>query len=313
MRRTWLFALLGVAFVAAAAVWLIRAGKQGAPREPISEPRVTKRAPPLKPLSPENRANCAPLPGGGFSCGACRDDTDCPASSSCILNLASGRTECQGSSCRTDDDCERGLFCRVVSKTARNEALRACVPGGARPAGAACDPNNATDPSVSCGPKLMCVNGGCAPPCEPRDADEEPSCPGQLPCIETATGWGCIPSCKLGTPCGDGKTCSFLSVENPTALCTYADGPNCLGSQGGCPATTDCVVETNARAERTTFRCYDRCTPGAANQCKTGSVCVPGRKTGHCRRACSAGNDAECGGGQRCVKTVGDAWFCSAT
>jgi len=321
MRRSWIVALVGVALVAAAVFWFVRDQKRKIPPEPVSLPRITKQIQ-AKPVPVEKRASCTPLPTGGFSCGACRDASDCPKGSGCIINLATGRTECQGSDCKTDQDCERGTFCRVIGRTPRDEPMRACVAAGTRPSGAACDTSNGSDPSVSCGSNLMCVNGGCAPSCvPPAEAEDPPGCPGLLPCVQTEAGWGCTPSCKQGEPCGGGKTCSFLSVENPTSLCTYADGANCLGSKGGCAPNADCIVETNAQAERTTFRCFDRCTAGGEATCPTGSVCVPGpptlrgAKTAHCRRGCAPGNDGQCGNGLRCTKAPGpsELWFCSAT
>jgi hypothetical protein len=318
MRRTWLIALGGVALVALA-FWLFRGGKPGTPPEPVSAPPATttpRAATATATATPVKPADCTPLPDGGLSCGACRNNGDCPDGSTCIVNRLSGRNECQHPSCQKNGDCAEGMLCRVVGRTANDAPLRACVPPGARAAAAACDPNNGGDPTVSCGAKLVCVDGGCAQPCERQEVDEDPSCPGGHACVETESGWGCIPTCKI-EPCPAGKTCSFLSDENPIALCTVPDGPNCLGSQGGCPANTDCVVETNARSERTTFRCYPRC--GADESCADGSVCVPGRVAGkkvdHCRRSCTPGAAAQCGPNERCVKAHGasSAWFCSAS
>jgi hypothetical protein len=319
MRRPWTIALVGVALVAAAVLWLIRDGKRRTPPEPVPASPVTARRP-AEPVAPAvaglKPPDCTPLPGGGLSCGACRNNADCPDGSTCVVNPLNGRTECKRPSCTKNEDCPEGTLCRVVGRTSSDEPLRACVPSGARPAGAVCDPNQGGDPTVSCGPKLVCVNGGCAPPCERREVDDDPVCPAGHECIETEAGWGCIPTCKI-EPCPAGKTCSFLSDENPISLCTYPDGPNCLGSKGGCPANTDCIVETNARSERTTFRCHPRC--GADQSCPDGSVCVPGRVAGkkmdHCRRGCSPDTPTQCGPGERCVRAGGasGSWFCSAT
>ena len=321
MRRTWMVALAGVAVVAAAVFWFLRDGERRAPPEPVSTPVVTARDPsepvaPAEPSAQVKRPDCSPLPGGGLSCGTCRDNTDCPAGSTCVVNRSSGRAECKHAGCAKNEDCTGGALCRVVGRTSSDEPLRACVPAGVRPSGSACDPNNGVDPAVSCGPKLVCVNGGCAPPCEPPEVDEDPVCPGLLSCVPTEAGPGCIATCKQ-EGCRDGKTCSFLSDENAISVCTYPDGPNCLGSKGGCPENTDCVVETNARSERTTFRCYPRC--GADQACAAGSVCVPGRVAGkvvtQCRRGCAPDSGGSCGPGERCVKGGGasGAWFCSAT
>jgi len=319
MSRTWILALAGSALVVLA-VFFFRDGKRKAPPEPVSTPAASAAEPPppqaIAVPAPSVRtkgSDCVPLPDGGLSCGVCRDNSDCADGATCVLNRLSGRSECQQRSCQKNEDCAQGLLCRIVGRTPSNAPLRACVPPGDRSSGSACDPNQGGDPGVSCGPQLVCVDGGCAPACERREVDEDSTCPGSHECVETEGGWGCIPTCKYGATCGAGKTCTFLSVENPISLCTHVDGPNCLGSKGGCPANTDCVVETNARAERTTFRCYPRC--GEEQSCPDGSVCVAGKKTAHCRRSCTPDAASQCGANERCVKAgvANRDWFCSAT
>lgn len=262
-------------------------------------------------------ANCAPLAGGGFSCGACRDDSSCPPGQSCFVDIQTGRTACQGSECAKNEDCPRGLFCRVVARTSRGEAWRGCVLSGNRPLGAACDPDNAGDLSVSCGAGLLCVHGGCAPTCVENEFPERSACVGEAPCVKTDDGWGCVPSCKHAGKdwCRDGKVCEYLSVEDPTALCIHKSGTNCLGNKGGCAQGTDCIVETNAREERTTFSCAQRCKPGDPEaSCAADSVCVPGTPSGHCRKRCTPAKGAECNAGERCTRSgmAGELWFCSA-
>jgi hypothetical protein len=300
-----------------AVIWLA-GGRERKVSEPPSrfgaQTPATESLPPKK-IAREISAGCIPLADGAFSCGACRDDADCPPSTGCIINLETGRTECEKSQCTKSAECAGGTLCRVVGKTSRGDTLRACVPPGTRSGGAACDPNNGGDPSVSCAANLLCVDGGCAPSCRPTEIDEPSDCPNELPCVETESGWGCTPSCKY-QQCGGGKTCSFLSVEGPIALCTHAIGANCLGSKGGCPASHDCIVETDVRAERTTFSCVARCTPSTTdNSCPKGLMCVPGKAGGHCRRACAPSGESQCGSNERCTRAdaTGDLWFCSAT
>jgi hypothetical protein len=265
-------------------------------------------------------SDCVALADGGFSCGACLDDTHCPPKHKCFVNIASGRTECQGSECKRDNDCPGNMLCRTVARTLRGEAMRGCVPSGERKEGSACDADNGGDPSVSCAGKLLCINGGCASPCEPPEYPERSNCPGELRCVTTEDGSGCTPSCKEQQratgkdPCLDGKVCEFLSVENATSMCVHKVGLNCLGSKGGCPEGTECLADTNAKAERTTFACHPKCDP-AASGCSADSVCVPGarRGTGHCRRGCTP-KGAPCGGDERCKRAAGpgSVWFCSA-
>jgi hypothetical protein len=258
---------------------------------------------------------CAPLSAGGFSCGACRDDSSCPPGQYCSVDLESGRTQCRGSDCAKNDDCPRPLLCRVVTRTSRGEPVRGCVAEGIRHAGAPCDSDNAGDPSVSCIGLLVCVHGGCAPACVENEFPERNACVGEVPCVKTDNGWGCVPSCKYEpkNSCGGGKVCEYLSVEDPTALCIHRVGSNCLGSKGGCPSDQECIVETDARAERTTFACAMKCDP-AKPACPAGAVCVPGKKNGHCRPSCSGTQEHACADGQRCRKggAAGELSYCSA-
>jgi hypothetical protein len=319
MRRTWLAAVAVVAVLVVAIVFVASGRSSRKVPEPAPGARpIRPTGLPAKRVSEPKPADCAPLAAGGYSCGACRDDQDCPEGSACIINLASGRTECHTSDCSKNQDCEKGNNCRVVARASHGEAIRACVSPGARPAGAACDPDNGGDPSVSCAGNMVCINGGCAPPCEPTPIEEDSAECGYLGCIGTDNGYGCTPSCKQ-YPCGGGKTCSFLSTEGPISLCTHVVGANCLGPQGGCSATQDCIVETNTREERTTFRCVERCTLDDADMtCPKDSVCVlqrkPGKPGGHCRRRCSGADDTSCGSGEQCRSDhASGVWYCSAT
>jgi hypothetical protein len=162
---------------------------------------------------------------------------------------------------------------------------------------------------------MMCVDGGCAPPCEIPMVDEESPCPRGLPCVQTDNGSGCTPTCKIH-PCGGGRSCEYLSVEGPIALCTYTVGKNCLGSEGGCPKDHDCIVETNARAERTTFSCVPSCNfSDGENACTAGSVCVPDEPNPHCRRRCTPDGQPACQNGERCIPVPNamNSFYCTAT
>ncbi len=314
MRVTWMPPLVLLSILVVAIVF-VASGRNRKVPEPVPVASAVARLTglPAKRVAEPKSAECAALADGGYSCGACRDDQDCPEGSSCVLNLANGRTECQASDCTKSEQCEKGSYCRVVARASRGEPIRACVSPGARPAGGACDPDNGGDPSVSCAAHLVCVEGGCAAACEPTPIEEDSEECGYLRCKETDNGYGCTPSCKQ-QPCGGGKTCSFLSVESPISLCTQMVGANCLGPQGGCSATEDCIVETNAREERTTFQCVQRCTLEDADKtCPKDSVCVLGKPSGHCRRRCSSEGDPACGSGERCRRDDGGVWFCSAT
>jgi hypothetical protein len=317
MRQIWLAAVAVVAVLVIAIVFVTRGRSRKVPEPPpaASPLRLTR---PAKRVAEPKPADCALTADGGYSCGACRDDQDCPEGSACTVNLAAGKTECQASDCSKNEDCDKGDHCRVVARASRGEPIRTCVSPGTRPAGAACDPDNGGDPAVSCAGNLVCINGGCASPCQPTPIKEDSEECGYLGCIGTDNGYGCTPSCKQ-RPCGGGKTCSFVSTEGPISLCTYAVGANCLGPEGGCAATQDCIVETNARQERTTFRCMQRCKLDDADKtCPTDSVCVrqlePGKPSGHCRRRCSGADDTSCESGERCRSDhASGVSYCSAT
>ena len=318
MRQTWVSAIVVVAILVAAIVLVKSARERKVPEPSAASPFVANTAVPAKRIARQKREDCTPLSSGGFSCGACREDTDCPEKSACVINLATGRTECQAPDCSKNQECEKGTYCRVVARTPRGVAVQACVAPGKRSAGAACESDNGADPSVSCAGNMVCIEGGCAPPCAPTPIEKDSEECGYLGCIGTDNGYGCTPSCKQGQPCGGGKTCSFLSTEGPISLCTHVVGKNCLGPEGGCTATQDCLVETNAREERTTFRCVERCTlENADKTCPEDSICVlhgkQGKPGGDCRRSCSQEGDPVCGSGERCKRDDAGVWFCSAT
>ena len=322
--------LVGVVAVGIVAVVALRSGHDADEKKLPAEAEEKKQAAaPTRTWDPSHvqeqtpPADCVAVADGGFSCGACRDDSNCPPKHACFLNLATGRTECQGSECVKDSDCPPHLVCRTISRTSRGDAMRGCVPSGTRAEGTACDPENGGDSSVSCAGKLLCINGGCAPACVPPDYPERSNCPGELRCVTTMDGSGCTPACKEQQratgkdPCTGGKVCEFLSVENATSLCIHKVGPNCLGSKGGCPTGTECLAETNAKTERTTFACHPKCDLAAA-ACPADFICVPGKPNSpnsHCRRGCSPGQASGCGEGERCKKAggAGAIWYCSAT
>ncbi len=321
MPRKLTWALLGVLATAIVVFVLSRKDKDKQTKEKeTATARVTRAPRQWTATTASEQAppqSCTPLGDGGFSCGACRDDTSCPPGQSCFVNIESGRTECQGSECTKNEDCPRPMLCRVVGRTSRGEALLGCVAAGSRLAGAACEPDNAGDPTVSCSASLLCVQGGCAPSCVENEFPERTACAGEVPCVKTDNGWGCVPSCKLAPKdsCGYGKVCEYLSVEDPTALCIHRVGANCLGSKGGCPKDTDCIAETNAREERATFSCVKRCNPGdPKSSCPADTVCVPGKPSGHCRRGCAPGQASGCAQGERCARArgLGEIWYCSA-
>ena len=292
---------------------------KGDTNEAVPEPQFRSLQPrgAEPPESPP--ADCVALADGGFSCGACRDDADCPPKQGCFVNIASGRRECQGSECKRDNDCPGNLLCRTVARTLRGDAMRGCVEAGTRNQGSACDPDNGGDPAVSCAGKLLCIDGGCASPCQPPEYPERSDCPGELSCVTTLDGSGCTPTCKEQQratgkdPCTDGKVCEFLSVEGAVSLCIHRSGPNCLGSKGGCAEGTECLAETNAKTERTSFACHPKCDP-AVPTCPADQVCVPGagRGKGHCRRACTPKGTA-CAADERCKRGPRGVSFCSAT
>src|SRR5688572_12232757 len=188
MRKTWVAAIVMATLLVVAMVFVRSARGRKVPESPGGSAFVVNTAVSAKTIARQKREGCAPVAGGGFSCGACREDTDCPEKSACIVNLATGRTECQAPDCSKSQECEKGTYCRVVARTPSGVAVQACVAPGARPAGAACDPDNASDPSVSCAGNMVCIDGGCSPPCEPTPIKEDSEECGYLGCIGTDNG-----------------------------------------------------------------------------------------------------------------------------
>src|SRR5262245_17468563 len=208
-----------VALVAAIVVFVAsrkdKAKQRTASKDSVTAPvtHSTRQWVPIAAASDEAPPpECAPLAEGGFTCGACRDDSSCPPGQSCVVSLASKRTECQGSECAKNDECQDQKLCRVVGRNSRGEPIRGCVAPGLRQAGAPCESDNAGDPSVSCSGLLVCVQGGCAPSCVENEFPERNACVGEVPCVKTDDGWACVPTCKYEPKeCRDGKVCEFLS------------------------------------------------------------------------------------------------------
>src|SRR5678815_2009362 len=111
MRRIWIpIALMGLAgSVVLVISWIARDRKT---IEPATRPEATSRVQ-AKRLARPKPSGCSPVAGGGYTCGTCRDDADCPPQAGCIVNLESGRTECRGSECTSNEWCATGALCRV--------------------------------------------------------------------------------------------------------------------------------------------------------------------------------------------------------
>jgi len=78
MRRIWVFAVIVVAILVVALVWIRSAGQQKVPEPSAADAFVANTAVPAKKFARQKHEGCTPLVEGGFSCGACREDTDCP-------------------------------------------------------------------------------------------------------------------------------------------------------------------------------------------------------------------------------------------
>src|SRR5262245_28163616 len=108
MRRTWIVALAVLLTSIFTVIWIAGGRDRKVPEPPswfgAQAPAATEPLPPKK-IAREVSAGCVPLPEGAFSCGACRDDADCPPSTGCIINLESGRTECETSQCTKSAEC----------------------------------------------------------------------------------------------------------------------------------------------------------------------------------------------------------------
>lgn len=243
--------------------------------------------------------------GGGFQCGACRTDSDCPAGKGCVANRETRRFECMEPECEEDAHCFPGFVCRRATRGGTGPAIRRCLPVGKRHAGETCDVLFVSAEGA-CQEGLICHRGVCSVPCRREDAA---SCPQGQTCEEGDDGAACFPDCRA-QGCPGGQRCKRLQDEDFQCLEQV---------QGECPERPCAEGERcNMRVSRGrgVFWCARQCDPLHADSCPAGQICgVGGGTVSTCYRRCDPMDPGSCGEGQRCATVSEDMtqWGCTPT
>ena len=140
--------------------------------------------------------------------------------------------------------------------------------------------------------------GGCAPACVPPDYPERSNCPGEPRCVTTKDGSGCTPACKEEQRATERIP---APTERSASSCRSRTRPRCASTRSARTASgakaaahgTECLAETNAKTERTTFACHPKCDPAAA-ACPADFIWSPESDSEHCRRGCTPGQASGC-------------------
>lgn len=244
---------------------------------------------------------CVPLlsmPGdGSLAPGApCADAIDCDPSGLCgFIDEGDGSyyTFCAGG-CATDADCGG---CGTCQEFGSGETY--CVPRGAGQVGDTCEARHDCE-------SFICA-GFCTQICDALNP-----CPGSAVCepISADTSICIAPdqkgsvaaggACGFDFECVEGTKC-LLDAEGTGYVCTP---PRAQGES--CRSIDECQEGLQCRptADRTKSTCENPgpigVACGAASHCQTGLVCQNfASGVGLCSKACA--QDADCGGGNRCV------------
>ena len=175
-----------------------------------------------------------------------------------------------------------------------------CINGHCRPT---CQPDG-----TGCPGDLVCVDGGCYPPCDGTECppgyecllgacipvigcNANDDCPTGLECIDGL----CRPSCTIDSDCPDGFECGPNGgCYRPCDDGTCPEGFMCIG--GLCIPNIDCGNDGECPSN---FVCFDGiCRPDCSvNGCPDGYECY----NGVCFPTCPGGSDNECPPGHECV------------
>lgn len=240
---------------------------------------------------------------GGFSCGSCRNSSDCPEGQGCIMDYKKGLFECRPSECEEDSHCFPGSVCRVVAGGPPGPSIRACVLTGQRTEGAPCSrlPPTSAD---ACQEGLLCLEKVCARPCA---LGASGACPAGHVCQDSPDGPGCIPDCrKLG--CSSDQTC--VQVRQDIFQCVRLVMDECDEGRP-CPSGQNCLVDW--RMGRGGRFCASPCESWRSGSCPEGFVCGRGGPTlSSCYRACNPQDLSTCPAGWLCKTVTEDMqkWGC---
>lgn len=275
-----------------------------APRESVPSAGVSLPSTPLDSAAdglPSAGLRCSRA-GGGFQCGTCQKDSDCPAGRGCVANRETRRFECLDSECEEDGHCFPGLVCRRVSRWDSNSVIRRCVPMGLRREGETCD-TQFVSAAGACQEGLLCHRGRCSIPCR---LDDESSCPEGHACEQSDDGAACSPDCRaLGCP--GGQRCKSVGGQEYQCLEEV---------QGECPETPCGEGERcNMRVVRGrgVFWCARLCDPLRAESCAANEICgIGGGAVNTCYRRCDPMDPDSCGEGSTCTTSAEDMsrWGC---
>lgn len=199
----------------------------------------------------------------------CIHAKDCVPPLSCGLYGPLQVNRCLASNCGGDEDCEPGLFCRLI--VANPEDVRICVVAGTAKEGELCQ-ESPEDQTKSCLPGLRCSHEYCGRPCR---LDVPADCPEGTACKDDTNGPACVPACKEGG-CPAGQQC--IGYDGLTA-CGRLAGENC--DDVPCPQGQECVRHRFGLGSYAMW-CIPLCPPDSDAGCQAGTVCRRGSCVAPC-------------------------------
>lgn len=241
---------------------------------------------------------------GGFSCGQCTHDAECPQGHGCIANRQTRRFECLPSECEDDQGCFPGTVCRALAGAAPGPLVRRCVPTGSRVLGERCLPG-AADAVDACTEDLVCFDGACRARCGSGSSP----CPEGQQCHDTLRDARvCVPDCRH-RGCSGEERC--VEVFPGSFQCASVSIDEC-GDGRACPQGQYCL--TRARDGRAGRFCAAPCKSWlGSDACPQGYVCGRGGpEQSSCYRACSPQDMSSCPQGWMCTTVSEDkqSWGC---
>lgn len=242
---------------------------------------------------------------GGFRCGDCTHDADCPAGQGCVANRSTRRFECVATECEDDQGCFPGTVCRTVAGSSPGPLIRRCVATGVRHAGQSCLHASA-EPASACAEGLVCLASVCRAPCSDGAAQQ---CPAGQRCIDTQVdGKLCVPDCRAG---GCDGTLQCLQVFPGAYECVQVGIDECSDDRP-CAQGQDCLVR--ARGGRAGRFCAAACPSWKGTAaCAEGQVCGRGGPAqSACYRRCDPQDLSSCPAGWICSTVSEDkqTWGC---